>query len=162
MSRHTRRDHVEYALARALEAAIVRLPDGAAAPVGQAIGGLVRRPFGIRRGTVRENIRRAFPDADDAWVDHTAREAYAHLGREVVAMIRLSRLNAEEVVALTDATGHQVKLRFDEQAPEAGAPLTGGADGGEESGAHRQLEVGVIHHDDGVVAAQFEDGTTEP
>lgn len=102
MARHTAQDRLEYALARALEAAIVRLPKGAAAPVGQAIGGLVRRPFGIRRGTVRENLRRAFPDADEAWIDRTAREAYAHLGREVVAMIRLSRLTADEVVALTD------------------------------------------------------------
>lgn len=102
MSRPTTQDRVEYALARALEAAIVRLPKGAASPVGEAIGGMVRRPFGIRRRTVEENIRRAFPEAGDEWVERTAREAYTHLGREVVAMIRLSRLSPEEIMALTD------------------------------------------------------------
>lgn len=93
---------MEYALARALEAAIGHLPASAADPVGRGIGGLVRWPFGIRRGVVAENLRRAFPDASDDWIEQTAREAYAHLGREVVAMIRLSRLSAAEIIALTD------------------------------------------------------------
>lgn len=102
MRKPTRQDRVEYALARALEGAITRLPGGVVDPVGTAIGTLVRRPFGIRRRTVLENLRRAFPDAADDWIEATARASYAHLGREVVSMVRLSRLSREEVVALTD------------------------------------------------------------
>ena len=102
MASHSLQDRVEYALARALERAIVHLPAGAADPVGRGIGGLVRRPFGIRRGVVAENLRRAFPDAGDEWIERTVRQSYAHLGREVVAMIRLSRLSAAEIIALTD------------------------------------------------------------
>ena len=102
MRRPTAQDRFEYALARALEGAITHLPAAAAEPVGSAIGSLVRRPFGIRRTTVIENLRRAFPDASDSWLEETARASYAHLGREVVSMVRLSRLSREEVVALTD------------------------------------------------------------
>ena len=102
MKRPTVQDRVEYLLARTLEGAIAHLPSGAADPVGSAIGTLVRRPFGIRRRTVVENLRRAFPDADERWIDATAKATYGHLGREVVAMVRLSRLSREEVIALTD------------------------------------------------------------
>lgn len=93
---------MEYALARTLEGGIARLPARAADRVGAAIGTLVRRPFGIRRRTVVENLRRAFPDASDEWIATTARSSYAHLGREVVSMVRLSRLSPEQIVALTD------------------------------------------------------------
>lgn len=102
MRRPTLQDRVEYSLARALEGAITHLPAGASDPVGSAIGGLVRRPFGIRRRVVEENLRRAFPEADGAWIEETTRRAYAHLGREVFAMVRLSRLSPAEVIALTD------------------------------------------------------------
>ena len=102
MKRPTVQDRVEYLLARTLEGAIAHLPSGAADPVGSAIGTLVRRPFGIRRRTVVENLRRAFPDADERWIEATAKATYGHLGREVVAMVRLSRLSREEVIALTD------------------------------------------------------------
>lgn len=100
--RPTMQDRAEYALARALEGAMTHLPAAAADPVGAGIGALVRRPLGIRRRTVLENLRRAFPQASDAWIEETARASYAHLGREVVSMVRLSRLTPEEVVALTD------------------------------------------------------------
>lgn len=93
---------MEYVLARGLEGAIGRLPARTADPLGQALGGFVRRPLGIRRNTVVENLRRAFPDASDDWIEETAQASYAHLGREVVAMVRLSRMSREEIVALTD------------------------------------------------------------
>lgn len=95
-------DRAEFLLAKGLEGVIGRLPGGAVDPLGEALGGLVRRPLGIRRNTVVENLRRAFPEASDEWIEETAQASYAHLGREVVAMVRLSRLSREEIVALTD------------------------------------------------------------
>src|SRR5690606_1998939 len=84
------------------ETGITHLPSGAAESVGKAIGRLVRQPLGIRRKTVLENLRIAFPEADEEWIERVARETYEHLGREVVTMIRLSRMSREEVLALTD------------------------------------------------------------
>ena len=102
MAKHTLQDRVEYALARTLERGIAAMPEGMADRVGSAVGSLVRIPFGIRRRTVVENLQRAFPEADPAWLEETIRGTYRHLGREVVSMVRLSRLRPEEVVALTD------------------------------------------------------------
>ena len=100
--RPTVQDRLGYVLARGLDAAVSRLPERAAEPVGSAIGSIVRRPLGIRRNTVIENLRRAFPEATPAWIEATARRSYGHLGREVVAMVRLSRLSPQEVIELTD------------------------------------------------------------
>ena len=50
---------------------------------------------------------------------------------------------------------------MDDQPPEGGASLPGGAHCGEEDRPDGQFEVGVVHHDDGVVAAEFEDRTAE-
>ena len=108
MSRHTLQDRFEYALARTLEGAIAKLPESVAERVGAAVGAAVRTPFGIRRGTVVDNLRRAFPDADPEWIDATVRQTYRHLGREVVSMVRLARLTPEEVVALTDVPSWDV------------------------------------------------------
>lgn len=102
MSSPTLQDRVEFALARALRAGVGALPDRLAPHAGSALGALVRSPLGIRRRTVEENLRRAFPDADPAWIEARVRETYRHLGREVVSMVRLSRLSHEEVVALTE------------------------------------------------------------
>jgi len=92
---------VEYALTRALEAGVTVLPAGAARRLGEAIGVIVRSPLGIRRDTVEENLRRAFPDADEQWVARVVAETYRHLGREAVAMVRLSSLTRDEVIEQT-------------------------------------------------------------
>jgi KDO2-lipid IV(A) lauroyltransferase len=102
MKRPTVQDRIEYGLTRALEAGVAVLPRGAASRLGAAIGGLVRFPLGIRRGTVDANLRRAFPDADEAWLDRVRRGAYRHLGREAVEMMRLSRLSRERIIELTE------------------------------------------------------------
>ena len=49
-----------------------------------------------------------------------------------------------------------------EQAARGGAALAGGADGAEQDGAQHQVGVGVVHHDDAVVAAEFEDRAAQP
>ncbi len=96
---------IEYALTRALEAGVSVLSESGARRVGAGIGALVRAPFGIRRSTVEENLRRAFPDADREWLEGVTEEAYRHLGREAVAMIRLSGLSREVVLERTVVPG---------------------------------------------------------
>src|SRR5579864_1370645 len=48
------------------------------------------------------------------------------------------------------------------QAPDAGAALAGGADCAEQHGPQREIEIGVVHHDNAVVAAEFEQRASEP
>ncbi len=96
---------LEYALTRALEAGVLMLPETMARRVGERIGAVVRAPLGIRRETVLENLRLAFPDATDEWIERIVEETYRHLGRESVAMIRLSGLSREQVIERTDVPG---------------------------------------------------------
>ena len=102
--RHSPAHRAEFALARSLERAVSVLPEGAAdsfgARVGRAIHGL-----GIRRETVDENLRIAFPDKSDTWIENTRLASYEHLGREAAAMLRLSRLDAPAVIARTVIKG---------------------------------------------------------
>ena len=94
---------MEYLLARALEAGVSLLPERPAERVGSGLGALVgSRALGIRRRTVEENLRRAFPGASEEWIEEMVLETYRHLGREAVSMIRLSRLSPEEVRRRTE------------------------------------------------------------
>jgi Kdo2-lipid IVA lauroyltransferase/acyltransferase len=102
MSRPRLQHRAEYAIARAIEGSLAGLSPRAADRAGAMIGELVRSPLGIRREVVEENLRRAFPEADDAWIGRTTKEAYRHLGREVVAMLRLSSLDRDGVNATVE------------------------------------------------------------
>jgi KDO2-lipid IV(A) lauroyltransferase len=95
----------EYALARALEHTVSLLPEGLAHRLGAGIGRAVHSSFGIRGAVVEANLRTAFPEAEDAWIRRTAKDAYAHLGRESAAILRLSRLEPEAIVERTDTRG---------------------------------------------------------
>jgi KDO2-lipid IV(A) lauroyltransferase len=81
------------------------LGDNAAARVGSALGKLGYFPFRFRRQLVEKHLRWAFPDRDDQWIDATARAAYAHLGREAIATIRLARMTREDVLTRTTVIG---------------------------------------------------------
>lgn len=70
--------------------------------VAAALGRFTYRVLRIRRGVVDDQIRLAFPDRDEAWRRQVAIEAYEHLGREAMMLLRLSRLGPEDVVAATD------------------------------------------------------------
>jgi Kdo2-lipid IVA lauroyltransferase/acyltransferase len=96
---------LEYGATRALEALVAALPRGAADRLGARIGASVHRPLGIRRSVVVSNLRRAFPEASDAWIERTAREAYRHLGRETAATMRMAKLTRDEVIACTEMVG---------------------------------------------------------
>jgi Kdo2-lipid IVA lauroyltransferase/acyltransferase len=67
------------------------------------LGRLAYRRLRIRADLVEEHLRLAFPDGDEAWVRETAEASYVHLGREGLAMLRMSRLDAQDVVDATIA-----------------------------------------------------------
>lgn len=98
------RNRFEYGLLRGLEAGFGVLPRRAADWLGASVGGLVRRPLGVRRDVVMENLARAFPEASPEWIAATAAAAYRHLGREATAMTRLATLDAAAVRDLTVLT----------------------------------------------------------
>ena len=109
MSGETRRPtlahRVEYLLARTLERSVSGLPERMADRLGAGIGRVVQSPLGIRQEVVEDNLRHAFPEADEAWIQRTVRAAYAHLGRESAAILRLSRLEPEAIVERTQTRG---------------------------------------------------------
>src|SRR5690606_35288924 len=82
---------IEHALLRTAERAFGGLTPETADRVGGALGSFVHRPLGIRRGVVAANLRLAFPDAAPEWVEEVTVATYRHLGREAVAMLRLSK-----------------------------------------------------------------------
>jgi Kdo2-lipid IVA lauroyltransferase/acyltransferase len=73
-----------------------------AGEVAVELGRMAYRPLGIRADVVEDQLGRAFPDRDDDWVRSTASAAYAHLAREGLSLLRLSRLGREQVLAVTD------------------------------------------------------------
>ena len=102
MATPTLRDRAEYVLARFAESAISRLPAALADRVAGAAARGVADWLRIRRETVESNLRLAFPRADDAWIQETARRCYEHFSRELLVMLRLSRLTRDDVVAITE------------------------------------------------------------
>jgi KDO2-lipid IV(A) lauroyltransferase len=102
--KHSAAHRAEYAVARALEKTVSTLPEKAADRLGRRVGSLLHG-IGVRRDTVESNLRLAFPDKPDPWIHETMRQAYAHLGREAAAMMRLSRLDPQAVVERTITTG---------------------------------------------------------
>ncbi|HEX2189036.1 MAG TPA: lysophospholipid acyltransferase family protein [Longimicrobiaceae bacterium] len=104
-ARPTLAHRAEYLLARGLEGAVSALPERLAEGLGARAGGVAGGPLGIRRSVVEENLRIAYPDAPEEWIRETARAAYRHLGREAAAILRLSRLDREEVVRRTETRG---------------------------------------------------------
>ena len=102
--RHSPAHRAEFALARSLERAVSLLPERAADRFGARVGRAIHA-LGIRRDTVEENLRIAFPQRSAEWLESTTRAAYEHLGREAAAMLRLSKLDPKAVIARTVTHG---------------------------------------------------------
>jgi KDO2-lipid IV(A) lauroyltransferase len=102
--KHSRAHLAEYGLARTLEKTVSTMPEAAADAFGKSVGRAVHR-LGIRREVVDENLRLAFPEKNDSWIEGVTRATYEHLGREAVAMMRLSKLNAKAVIDRTITVG---------------------------------------------------------
>ncbi|HEX6559245.1 MAG TPA: lysophospholipid acyltransferase family protein [Longimicrobiales bacterium] len=88
---------------------VVTLSSLAGERVSGALGGALGRlgyfPLRFRRRLVEQQLRLAFPDADQPWIERTARATYAHLGREALATLRLSRMSREAVQRRTTVLG---------------------------------------------------------
>jgi Kdo2-lipid IVA lauroyltransferase/acyltransferase len=104
---------VEYAAFSAGLAGGRLLNDAQAASVGAALGRTGYR-IGIKKRVVEDNLRTAFPDADDAWVTSTAEAAYSHLGRETMMTLRLSWMSREEVLERTGVIGEDAVRAYHE------------------------------------------------
>ena len=102
--RHPPAHRLEFVLARSLERAVAALPERAAGRFGAAVGRRLHT-LGIRRETVTENLRLAFPEATEEWIEKTRLAAYEHLGREAAAMLRLSKLDEGAVIGRTITSG---------------------------------------------------------
>lgn len=102
--RPTLAHRAEFALVRG-GTALGRLLGGRAEALGGAIGSLGYRPLRVRRRLVEAHLRHAFPDADDAWIAHTALASYRHLGRETIAMLRMADLSRETLLARSSLDG---------------------------------------------------------
>jgi Kdo2-lipid IVA lauroyltransferase/acyltransferase len=109
------------------------LGDKGSATLGGSIGKLGYFPFKFRRGLVEKHLRWAFPDRDDEWIRGTARAAYAHLGREAIATIRLARMTRDDVLARTTVVG--LEQFRDALAEGNGLVLASGHVGNHEIGA---------------------------
>lgn len=125
---------IEYAAFRTALGALRILPSRAAEAVGAGVASLGYRPFGFRADDVEQNLERAFPEQDDAWRRDIAAQAYAHIGREMIAMMRLSRMSREELIARTDIIDFEnIARRYHESG--RGAVVIGGHFGNWEVGA---------------------------
>ncbi|HEY3133839.1 MAG TPA: lysophospholipid acyltransferase family protein [Gemmatimonadaceae bacterium] len=96
---------VEYYTMRATIGALRALSWDAACKIGERIGVLGYRPFGIRKRVVEKQIAAAFPDLSDDAVAQLARESYAHLGRTFVESALFDKLGKDGVLELVDEVG---------------------------------------------------------
>jgi Kdo2-lipid IVA lauroyltransferase/acyltransferase len=99
------RHRLEHGAFRVVSALLGALPEGVALGIGALlgwVGGVVLR---VRRADVDAHIALAFPERSPAWRRRVARASYVHLGREGVAMFRLSGLDRNAVVARTAIDG---------------------------------------------------------
>jgi KDO2-lipid IV(A) lauroyltransferase len=90
-------DRLEYAAFAGVTATAGRLSRDRAEQLGAGLGRLVYRHVKIRRAVVEEHLRLAFPERDETWRRTTAEAAYAHVGREMIAALRLSYARPEDV-----------------------------------------------------------------
>jgi KDO2-lipid IV(A) lauroyltransferase len=91
---------VEYYALRGAVAALDRLDIRHAGAVGQRLGALGYRPFGIRRAVVERQLRAAFPELDEAGVERVARESYQSLGRTTIETAVLPAFSRERVLTM--------------------------------------------------------------
>ena len=74
----------------------------AACRLGEGLGVLGYRPFGIRKRVVEKQIAAAFPELSDDAVKKLARESYAHLGRTFAESALFDMLGKDGVLNLVD------------------------------------------------------------
>ena len=132
--RPTFKDRAEFAAFAGVTRLASLVGSRASRAFGGALGSIGYSGLRIRRDVVENHLRLAFPERDEAWVRHTARAAYQHLGREMMTTLRLSSMTAEDVKRIVH---HEVgRERFYEAVNEGrGVVLVGGHFGNWELGA---------------------------
>jgi len=101
----TLKDRLEYAGYRLVQTVATLLPEVVALQGGMALGWLAGTVFRVRRRDVDANLALAFPHRTPGWRRRMASRCYRHIGREGVAMVRLSRMSPEEVRSRTEMVG---------------------------------------------------------
>lgn len=124
---------LEYGAFRAALGALNTLPPAVARSVGAGVASFGFRPLRIRADHVRRNLERAFPEQTQEWRDRIAAESYAHLGREMIAMMQLSRMSHDELIARTEVVDYERVSRMMRES-EGGTVVVGGHFGNWEIG----------------------------
>ena len=96
---------LEHLVVVSVAAVVIRLPEAAAVALGAALGWIAGSLLRIRRGVVRENLARAFPERSPSWHRRVTRASYRHFGREVVSLIRFGHMLPAEVRARCEVEG---------------------------------------------------------
>ena len=91
------RHYIEHLAFRAFSSVAIFLPEPLALSVGSLLGWIAGSVLRVRRTEVDEHLFLAFPERTDAWRHDVARASYAHLGREAVATLRLSRATDKDL-----------------------------------------------------------------
>lgn len=107
MKRPTLRHRVEYFGYRIFIGALRLAPERAALAFGDWVGWIVGVVLRLRRRTVDQHLRWAFPERDLRWRRRVARASYRHLGRESAATFRLGRMGPEEIRDRTNLVGFE-------------------------------------------------------
>ena len=102
MSAATLSHYAQYYGIRGSVAALRRLSFGQAGAIGERIGMLGYRPFGIRRAVVERQVAAAFPGLDATEVERIARASYANLGRTTIETALLPTYSREQVLELVE------------------------------------------------------------
>ncbi len=100
MGRHKKskfQRRLEYGLASGVAGFFRLLPHRTALKVGAGIGLFFHDVIGIRKKVARENVARAFPDKDAAWVAKTVRGTYRTMGMTLAATSRIPAIVGEEM-----------------------------------------------------------------
>jgi len=92
----------EYYAMRATIGALRAMSWDAACRIGERLGVLGYRPFGIRKRVVEKQIAAAFPELSHAEVQELARQSYAHLGRTFVESALFDKLGKQGVLDIAD------------------------------------------------------------
>jgi KDO2-lipid IV(A) lauroyltransferase len=90
----------EYYALRGAVAALNGFGIRRAARIGEWLGALGYRPFGIRRAVVERQVRAAFPDFDGETVSRIAKASYESLGRTSIETALLPARSREQVIAM--------------------------------------------------------------
>lgn len=81
------------------------VPESFALRIGAGVGWTFGVVLGFRKRLVRDHLRMAFPEKDEAWRKKLLHDSFRHLGREGLATFLLSGLSKEEILARTEVNG---------------------------------------------------------